>query len=134
MAEGRADKLRRLVRVQRQIERMAENDLSLILREKAKLDDAREALVAAIGSLEPLHQAMSAQYTRRFSGLEAKSQRLAGMRALQEKRLLTERMKADRLDESARGAAEDEAREAQDETLLDLLETVLQTDRDSSPA
>ena len=104
----RAGKLKRLVRVQRQIERVAEIELAVILRERAIVDDTRTALVDALGSLSPLHQAMATHYTKRFSGLETRDRRLTGMQAMQEKRVLTEKTKADRLKDQAREAATNE--------------------------
>lgn len=134
MAEDRADKLKRLVRVQRQIERVAEIELAVILRERAIVDDTRTALVDALGSLSPLHQSMATHYTKRFSGLETRDRRLTGMQAMQEKRVLTEKTKADRLKDQARDAATAEERQAEDDGLLDLLDMVMAADRGSSPA
>ena len=125
MADSRAQKLSRLVRVQRQIERMTENELSHTLREQAATDATHDALVDAVGSFDPVHAAMSHQYALRFQRLSARSQQLSGMKAVQEKRVLTEKTKADRLAQQAEEAAGDEDRLAQDESLLDLLETQL---------
>tara|TARA_R110002020_G_scaffold5841_13_gene24090 strand:+ start:12964 stop:13371 length:408 start_codon:yes stop_codon:yes gene_type:complete len=125
MAASRAQKLARLVRVQRQIERMTENELSHIMREQASADASQDALVDAIGSFDPIHTAMSHQYAMRFQRLSARSQQLSGMKAVQEKRVLIEKTKADRLQEQAGKAAESEDRTASDETLLDLLEASL---------
>ena len=61
----------------------------------------------------------------RFQRLSARSQQLSGMKAVQEKRVLIEKTKADRLQEQAGKAAESEDRTASDETLLDLLEASL---------
>lgn len=123
MAASRADKLARLVRVQRQIERMTENELSHILREQAAADATQDALVDAIGSFDPVHAAMSHQYALRFQRLSARAQQLSGMKAVQEKRVLIEKTKADRLAEQAGEAAGLEDRLSDDESLLDLLET-----------
>jgi hypothetical protein len=134
MADSRAEKLRRLVRVQQQLERVAEMELAVILRERAAVDDTRTALVDALGSLSPLHQSMAMHYTKRFSGLETRDRRLTGMQAMQEKRALTEKTKADRLQEQAREAGEAEAREAEDDGLLDLIDMVMAAGSGSSPA
>ncbi|MBU4528952.1 MAG: hypothetical protein KUA43_08250 [Hoeflea sp.] len=125
MAASRAQKLARLTRVQRQIERMTENELSHILREQASADATQDALVEAIGSFDPVHAAMSHQYALRFQRLSARAQQLSGMKAVQEKRVLIEKTKADRLAEQAEEAAGDEERLAADESLLDLLEASL---------
>jgi len=125
MATARAQKLARLTRVQRQIERMTENELSHILREQASADATQDALVEAIGSFDPVHAAMSHQYALRFQRLSARAQQLSGMKAVQEKRVLIEKTKADRLAEQTEEAAGNEERLAADESLLDLLEASL---------
>ncbi|WP_420410655.1 hypothetical protein [Hoeflea sp.] len=125
MAESRAAKLDRLVRVQRQLERMAETLLSHTVREQVSLDDTQSALVDAVGSFNPVHAAMSNQYAQRFQRLSAKSQQLEGMKSVQEKRVLTEKTKADRLADQAAAAAGNEERAAADEELLDLLDASL---------
>ena len=125
MPASRAGKLARLVRVQRQIERMAENELSHTLREQAATQATQDALVEAVGSFDPVHAAMSHQYALRFQRLSARAQLLAGTKAMQERRMLTEKTKADRLAEQAAEAAGDEERMADDEALLDLLEASL---------
>lgn len=122
MAEPRSRKLERLVRVQRQIERVAENDLAHTLRERAENEAAREALIDAMGSLDPTHRGMAQHYSRRYSGLDGRARQIAGLQAVLEKRVLTEKTKADRLSEAAAEAAVDEEREAMDESLLDLLD------------
>ena len=126
MAASRAEKLARLVRVQRQIERMAETELSYTLREQGVTDATQEALVNAVGSFNPIHTAMSHQYAMRFQRLSAKSQLLEGAKNLQERRMLTEKTKADRLEDQAGRAAEVEDRLTADESLLDLLDGTLQ--------
>ena len=134
MADGRADKLKRLVRVQRQLERVAEMELGIILRERAIAEDTRSAIVDAMVSLSPLHQAMSPHYSKRFSGIENRDRRLTGMQAMQEKRILMEKTKADRLADQARDASLVEEREAEDDGLLDLLDSALAGKGGSSPA
>lgn len=129
MSASRAEKLARLVRVQRQIERMAETELSYTLREQAATDATQDALVDAVGSFNPIHAAMSHQYAQRFQRLSVKSQLLSGAKSVQERRMLTEKTKADRLEDQAGKAAEAEDRLATDETLLDLLDGSLQRRR-----
>lgn len=125
MSASRSEKLARLVRVQRQIERMAEYELSLTLSAQAHADETQEALVQAVGSFNPIHTAMSHQYAQRFQRLSAKSQLLAGAIKVQERKVLTEKTKADRLAEQADRAAEAEDRVATDESLFDLLDSTL---------
>ena len=126
MVASRSEKLARLVRVQRQIERMAEFELAHTVREQAETDATQEALVAAVGSFDPIHAAMSTHYARRFQRLSAKSQLLEGAKGVQERRMLTEKTKADRLSDQADRAAQAEDRLSTDETLLDLLDGSLQ--------
>lgn len=125
MASSRAEKLARLVRVQRQIERMAETQLSNTLRDQAELDASQDALVKAVGSFDPVHAAMSHNYAQRFQRISAQSQQLEGIKSVQERRVLTEKTKADRLTDQAASAAGNEERAASDESLLDLLESSL---------
>lgn len=101
MPESRAKKLSRLVRVQRQIERMAENELSHTLREQVATEATQNALVDAVGSFNPVHAAMSHQYALRFQRLSAKLQQLSGIKSVHERRVLTEKTKADRLSDQA---------------------------------
>lgn len=126
MVASRAEKLARLVRVQRQVERMAEYELSHTLRQQAETDATQEALVEAVGSFNPIHAAMSSQYAKRFQRLSAKSQLLEGAKGLQERRMLTEKTKTDRLQDQSDKAAMAEDRLATDETLQDLLDGALQ--------
>lgn len=126
MSASRSEKLARLVRVQRQIERMAEYELSHTLRQQAETDATQDALVNAVGSFNPVHAAMSHHYAQRFQRLSARSQLLAGAKGLQERRMLTEKTKADRLSDQADKAAQAEDRLATDESLLDLLDSSLQ--------
>lgn len=125
MSASRSEKLARLVRVQRQIERMAEHELSLTLSAQAEVDATQDALVHAVGSFNPIHAAMSHQYSQRFQRLSAKSQLLSGAIKVQEGRRKTEKTKADRLAEQADRAAEAEDRLATDESLFDLLDSTL---------
>lgn len=105
---------------------MAEYELSLTLREQALTEATQDALVQAVGSFNPIHAAMSHQYAQRFQRLSAKSQLLEGAKGVQERRMLTEKTKADRLSDQADRAAEAEDRLATDETLFDLLDSSLQ--------
>lgn len=129
MSTSRSEKLARLVRVQRQIERMAEYELSLTLSAQAEADATQEALVQAVGSFNPIHAAMSHQYAQRFQRLSARSQLLTGAIQVQERRMLTEKTKAERLSDQADKAAEAEDRLATDESLFDLLDSTIKGSR-----
>lgn len=127
MSTSRSEKLARLVRVQRQVERMAEYELSLTLSAQAETDATQEALVQAVGSFNPIHTAMSHQYAQRFQRLSARSQLLTGAIQVQERRMLTEKTKADRLAEHADKASQAEDRLDADESLFDLLDSTIKT-------
>lgn len=127
MDAKRSQKLERLVRVQRQLERMAENELAHTLREQAAADAARQALIDAMGSLETVHRVMAGHYATRFTTVQGRIRTLSGVQAMQERRVLIEKTKADRLDDAARQASLQEEREEVDEGLLDLLDTTLRT-------
>jgi len=127
MSTSRSEKLARLVRVQRQVERMAEHELSLTLSAQAETDATQEALVHAVGSFNPIHAAMSHQYAQRFQRLSARSQLLTGAIQVQERRMLTEKTKADRLSDHAEKATQAEDRLAADESLFDLLDSTIKT-------
>jgi hypothetical protein len=125
MASSRAEKLARLVRVQRQIERMAETQLSNTLRDQAALDASQDALVEAVGSFDPVHAAMSHNYAQRFQRISAKSQQLEGIKSVQERRVLTEKTKGRPSDRSGGSCRGERRSAAADEALLDLLESSL---------
>ncbi|SOE18198.1 hypothetical protein SAMN05877838_3116 [Hoeflea halophila] len=127
MSTSRSEKLARLVRVQRQVERMAEYELSLTLSAQAETDATQEALVHAVGSFNPIHTAMSHQYAQRFQRLSARSQLLTGAIKVQEGKVLTEKTKADRLADHAAEAAEAEDRLNADESLFDLLDSTIKS-------
>ncbi|HET7411053.1 MAG TPA: hypothetical protein VFJ18_00210 [Pararhizobium sp.] len=124
MAGKRSEKLERLVKVQRHIEELAEADLAETNRERSRARQALEETVAAMGSISPTHQVFSPVYARRIAVLSMKEQRLSGLAAAQERRVLSERAKADRLTERMGTARTEEMRAEEEETLYDLIDRI----------
>lgn len=123
MAERtRSEKLKRLVAVQRHLERMTENELAETTRTRTDVQQSIERVMEAITSEDPVHQAFSRQYVERHGRLKIKDNQLAGMQNLLEMQILRERTKADRLEEHMREAREDENREAEDEAIYDIID------------
>lgn len=121
---GRAAKLKRLVSVQRQIERMAETELAEANRERIAVAERIDGLVEALASPAPIHSGFSRLYGVQLGRLKTKDQLLAGRVRLREKRLLSERAKADRLAERAGEADEQERRAQEDDAVYDILDCI----------
>jgi hypothetical protein len=122
MAQTRSAKLQRLVKVQRHLEHMAENELAATARARAEIDESMSAAVNAIGSLDTVHQLFASIYSGQISRLTAKDQHLQTMQQIQEQKILRERAKADRLAEQAKDAREVEDRETDEKTIYELLD------------
>ncbi|MFN7103025.1 MAG: hypothetical protein ACK4N1_10440 [Pseudorhizobium sp.] len=126
MAElNRSKKLKRLVNVQRHLEKMAESELAATTRHREEVAQSMEVVIAAIGSMEPVHRQFSQNYAERYGRLTIKEQQLESVQQLQETRVLKERTKADRLEEHMKDARDLEDREASDQAIYDLLEITL---------
>lgn len=124
MAEPRSTKLKRLVAVQRQVERLAEGDLAGTNRERARIAETIEETVAAMGSMSPTHQLFTPVYARRIASLTVIGEQLKSLAGVQEKRVMRERVKGDRLEERRNMAQAAETREAEDESLLDIIDQI----------
>lgn len=123
MAEKtRSEKLKRLVAVQRHLEQMAEYDLAETNRQRAEVSRSIDAVVTALGSIDPIHRAFSQNYADRFERLSTRDKQLTGMEQLHEMRLQQERAKGDRLEESMKDALEEERREADDNAVYDIID------------
>lgn len=123
MAEKtRSEKLKRLVAVQRHLEQMAEYDLAETNRQRADVSRSIDAVVTALGSMDPIHRAFSQSYADRFERLSTKDKQLTGMEQLHEMRLQQEKAKGDRLEESMKDALEAERREADDNAVYDIID------------
>lgn len=121
----RSDKLKRLVAVQRHIEKMAENELAATTRHRAEVNQSMEDVIEAIGSENPVHRQFSQHYAERLSRLTTKERQLAGVQEVQEMKVLKERTKADRLEENRKEARDHEDREAADNAIYELIEITL---------
>lgn len=123
MAEQtRSQKLKRLVAVQRHLERMAENELAETSRQRVEVAQSIDRVIDAISSLDPLHMAFSEQYADRFGRLTQKDQQLSNTQSLQEMKVVRERTKADRLEDHMKDAREHETREADDNAVYDIID------------
>ncbi|MBX4865680.1 MULTISPECIES: hypothetical protein [Rhizobium] len=120
--KSRSQKLKRLLSVQRHIERMAENDLAETSRQRIEVNAAMDDVIVALGSMDPVHHAFSQNYADRFGRLSIKDQQLTGMQQIHEMRLTRERAKADRLEEGMKAALDAERREADDNAVYDVID------------
>ncbi|ASR07869.1 hypothetical protein HFO41_14815 [Rhizobium leguminosarum] len=118
----RSQKLKRLLSVQRHIERMAENDLAETSRQRVEVNVAMDDVILALGSMDPVHHAFSQNYADRFGRLTIKDQQLTGMQQIHEMRLTRERAKGDRFEEGMKEALEAERREADDNAVYDVID------------
>ena len=121
-AQKKSDKLKRLVAVQRQKERMAENDLGITGQRIEENARSMETVMEAIGSLDPLHRLFAQNYADRFDRLSNTDKQLQGLQQVQEMKLLRERAKGDRLEENRKEARALEEREADDDAIYDLID------------
>jgi hypothetical protein len=118
----RSQKLKRLLSVQRHIERVAENDLAETSRQRVEVNTAIDDVILALGSMDPVHHAFSQNYADRFGRLTIKDQQLTGMQQIHEMRLTRERAKGDRLEEGMQEALEAERRVADDNAVYDVID------------
>ena len=120
--QKKSDKLKRLVAVQRHMERMAESDVRLTTSRIEENNGSMETVMNAIGSLEPVHRLFAQNYADRFDRLANTGKQLASLQQVQEMKVMRERAKGDRLEESMRDARDLEDREAEDDAIYDLLD------------
>ncbi len=123
MAErSRSEKLKRLVAVQRHLERMAENELADTTRQRSEVTESMERVMDAIGSNDPVHMAFSIHYADRYGRLTVKDQQLESIQTLIQIQVRQERTKGDRLEEHMMDAHELEMREADDNAVYDIID------------
>jgi hypothetical protein len=128
MASGsdkRSDKLKRLVAVQRHLEKMADSELAATVRHRAEVAQSIDVVIEAIGSVNPIHQQFGYHYAERLGRLTTKEKQLEGVQQFQENKVLKERTKGDRLEDNMKEARELEDREAADNAIYDLIEMTL---------
>ncbi|MBT9371915.1 hypothetical protein [Rhizobium sp. CSW-27] len=123
--QTRSSKLKRLVAVQRHLEKMAEGELAGATRQRAEVGEQMDLVIGAIGSMTPLHMQFSRHYSERFGRLMVKDSQLAGVQQVLEARVLRERTKGDRLEDHMKDALSLEDRERDDNAVYDLLEITL---------
>ena len=112
----RSKKLKRLVSVQRHMEKMIENELSIIVRQREEVNTAMELTANVMTSLDPIHRGLSRHYLGRFSRLATEEKQLMAARRSQEARLAKERRKE---------ALELEQRAREDDAVINLLEMMI---------
>ncbi len=122
MAQNRSDKLKRLVSVQRHLEKMAEIDLANTTRQREELSETMEVVAGAINSLDPIHRGFSRHYSGQYSKLQQQDQMLANVQQMHEMRVVRERTKGDRMEEHRKEARSAEEREAADNSIYDLID------------
>ena len=125
--EPRSKKLKRLVNVQRQLERMAEGELAANTEQRREVEQSMEVVMEAISSGKPVHMQFSRNYSERYGRLMIKDKQLAGVQQVLESKVLRERTKGDRLEEQMKDARELEDRERDDNAIYELLELTLLT-------
>ena len=122
MAQNRSDKLKRLVSVQRHLEKMAEIDLANTTRQREEVSDTMGVVAGAINSLDPIHRGFSRHYSGQYSKLQQQEQMLANVQQMHEMRVVRERTKGDRMEEHRKEARDAEEREAADNSIYDLID------------
>lgn len=122
-----SDKLKRLVKVQRHMERMAESDLALTAQRREENAASMDRVMNAIGSLEPVHRLFAQNYADRFDRLSNTDKQLVSLQHGQEVKMMRERAKGDRLEERMKEARVHEDREADDNAIYDLFDMVVAT-------
>jgi len=125
----RSKKLERLVKVQRQLEKMAEIELATLSRQRQELQDSLVATVDAVGSLDPVHQRFTTLYANQISRLTLRDGHLNALQNVQEQKVLRERAKGDRLEENAKDARMDEDRISEDNQIHDLVDQKIALDQ-----
>ncbi len=120
--QKKSDKLKRLVAVQRHMERMAESDLGITAQRIEENARSMETVMEAIGSLDPLHRLFAQNYADRFDRLSNTDRQLHGLQQVQEMKLMRERAKGDRLEENMKDARDHEERERDDDAIYDLID------------
>lgn len=129
--DKKSGKLKRLVAVQRHMEKLAENDLASTMRQRQDIGNAINSVIEAISSADEVHRPFARAYADRFARLTLREQQLLNLQRAQENRILKERTKGDRLAERMEEALGLEEREAEDQAVYDLLDL---TFADTTPA
>ena len=116
--------LQKLMKLQRQLQRLAEADLARVNRERGEVQIAMEELVDAMSGMSATHRLFPHLYARQLSNLKARDQVLAGQAEVHRGRIDTERKRGERVGERLDMANLESERHGDDEVLLDLLDAV----------
>jgi hypothetical protein len=122
MVQSRSDKLKRLVTVQRHLEKIAEIDLASTTRQRQETSETMDVVVEAINSLDPVHRSFSHHYSNQYTKLQQQEQMLANVQQMHEMRVVRERTKGDRMEDRMKEARNAEEREAADDSIYDLID------------
>lgn len=122
MVQSRSDKLKRLVSVQRHLEKIAEIDLASTTRQRQEASETMDVVVEAINSLDPVHRSFSHHYSNQYAKLQQQEQMLANVQQMHEMRVVRERTKGDRMEDRMKEARNAEDREAADDSIYDLID------------
>ncbi|OLP45798.1 hypothetical protein [Rhizobium oryziradicis] len=123
----KSQKLKRLVAVQRHLEKIAELDLADTARQRQEISAGLNRVIEALGSMDPVHRLFAQSYAERFSRLSSDDRRMADVQRVQENVVLRQRTKAERLEDKMLEARDNEDREAEDNTLQDLIDLTFAT-------
>jgi hypothetical protein len=123
----KSQKLKRLVAVQRHLEKIAELDLADTARQRQEISAGLNRVIEALGSMDPVHRLFSQSYAERFARLSSDDRRMADVQRVQENVVLRQRTKAERLEDKMIEARDDEDRETEDNTLQDLIDLTFAT-------
>ncbi|MBB4010202.1 hypothetical protein [Allorhizobium taibaishanense] len=125
--DKKSKKLKRLVNVQRHLEKIAEFDLVETARQRAEISAGLDRTIEALGSMDPVHRLFAQSYAERFARLSSDDRRMADVQRVQENKVLRQRTKAERLEDKMYEARDAEDREAEDQALQDLIDLTLAT-------
>lgn len=120
--DSRSSKLKRLVAVQRHIEKISENELAETTKVRSEVIQSLDSVMDAISSTNGVHMVFSRHYATRFARLSVRDKQLAGMQEMLESQLMKERTKGDRLEEKMIEARDFEDREREEESLADMVD------------
>ena len=120
----RSKRLQRLVDIQRKKEKVAENDLALVLAEKHKTRESIETTISSLGDFSPINLVMTGHYSKRLLSLEKKIGQLDKHCNILQINKQTESVKADRMADKVKQAKIIEAREDEGEELHDLIDKI----------
>jgi len=124
-ADKRSQKLKRLMVVQRHLEKLAEYDLADATRQRAEIADSLSSTRDAITSFEEVHRPFARNYADRLQRLNTQDQQLQHLQRSHELRVLKERTKGDRLEERMKDAATLEDRKTEDDAVYDLIDLTM---------